>query len=286
MEQVVGDVLDKVQPTGQMELIADLAFPLAVKVMALMLGVPAADLVRFRGWALAIDLVLEPVNLISPEVFREGDRVIGELTEYFRSLAAQRRQEPRDDLLSALVEVEAEGKRLNTDELLAMCILILFAGHASTVNLIGNGTLALLRHPDQWALLRSNPDLIKSAVEELLRYDSSIQVARRIAMEELEIGGQKVRKDQEVFLLLGAANRDPEQFPDPDRLDITRADNGHLAFGDGVHYCLGAPLVRAEAQVAFAALVKRMPNLKLATDMLEYQQTVSFRGVKAMPVTF
>ncbi len=154
------------------------------------------------------------------------------------------------------------------------------------MNVIGNGTLALLRHPDQWALLRSNPDLIKSAVEELLRYDSSIQVASRIATEDLEIGGQKVRKDQEVFLLLGAANRDPEQFPDPDRLDVTRADNGHLAFGGGLHYCLGAPLVRAEAQVALAALVKRLPNLKLATDRLEYQQTVSFRGLKALPVTF
>jgi len=268
------------------ELIADLAFPLPVKVIALMLGVPAEDHMRFRDWAHAIDHVLEPANLVTPEVFREGDRAIGELTEYFRRLAAQRLQEPQEDLVSALVEVEAEGQRLNTDELLAMCILILFAGHATTVNLIGNGTLALLRHPDQWALLRNNPDLIKSAVEELLRYDSSIQVTSRIATEDLEIGGQKVRKGQEVFLLLGAANRDPEQFSDPDRVDVTRADNRHLAFGGGIHYCLGAPLARAEAQVVFAALVKRMPNLKLSTDMLEYQQTVSFRGLKALPVTF
>jgi len=286
MEQAAGKLLDPLQPTGRMELIADLAFPLPVQVIALMLGVPAEDHGKFRDWARAIDHVLEPASLIGPEVYREGDRALGELTEFFRRLADQRRQAPQEDLVSALVGVEAEGQRLSTDELLAMCILILFAGHATTVNLIGNGVLTLLRHPDQWELLRNNPHLVESAVEELLRYDSSIQMTSRVAAEDVEIGGQKVGKGQEVLLLLGAANRDPERFPDPDRVDITRADNRHLAFGGGIHYCLGAPLARAEAQVVFTALAQRMPNLRLATDQLEYQQTVTFRALKALPVVF
>ena len=206
------------------------------------------------------------------------------LTDYFRELIAERRASPRADLLSDLIAAEEVGDRLSEGELLATCILLLVAGHETTVNLIGNGTLALLRHPDQLRRLRENPGLIGSAVEELLRYDGPVQRTARVPSEAVTIGGRTIAKGDLVLPFIGAADRDPTQFPDPDCLDIARTDNRHIAFGWGIHFCLGAPLARVEGQIAINTLVQRLPKLALATDRPEYRQSLTLRGLTALPV--
>jgi cytochrome P450 len=182
--------------------------------------------------------------------------------------------------------VEAEGERLSEAELLATCLLLLLAGHETTVNLIGNGMLALLRHPEQLALLRTNPAYLPTAIEELLRYDSPVQLTIRYATVDTNLHGKTMRKGEQVCLLLGAANWDPEQFPDPDKLDITRSPNRHLSFGLGVHFCLGAFLARLEAQIAFETLLHRLANVEIRTDTLAWRETIVLRGLKAFPVSF
>src|SRR5437899_10471675 len=205
---------------------------------------------------------------------------------YFRGLVAERRASPRGDLLSALIAAEGAGDKLSEDELLATCILLLVAGHETTVNLIGNGTLALLRHPGELRRLRETPGLIGSAVEELLRYDGPVQRTARIPSEDVTIGGRTIARGEMVMPFIGAADRDPVQFPEPDRLDIGRADNRHIAFGWGIHFCLGAPLARIEGQIAINTLLRRLPKLALATDRPEYRQSLTLRGLKALPVSF
>jgi pimeloyl-[acyl-carrier protein] synthase len=284
MEQIVGDLLDQAQAHGSLELIADYAFPLPVTVIAQMLGVPAADRPLFKRWAQGLVGTLEP--FIPAEVLDHANQVTVEVLDYFRRLAAEKRRSPGDDLLSALIAAEEQGRQLSNDDVLSTCVLLLFAGHETTVNLIGNGTLALLRHPEQLGQLRANPDLIKSAVEELLRFDSPVQLTGRVAMEDVVIDGQTIQAGQDVMMLLGAANRDPEQFTDPDRLDLGRSDNKHLAFGGGIHYCVGAPLARVEAQAALPALLQRLPELKLTTEQLEWKETLTLRGLKALPLSW
>jgi hypothetical protein len=198
----------------------------------------------------------------------------------------ERRREPQGDLISALVAAEERGDRLNEQDLYATCILLLVAGNETTTNLIGNGLLALLRHPEELERLRDHPSLIASAVEELLRYDSPVQATSRVAMTELEIDGTAIAKGEMVVTLLGAANRDPEQFPDPDRLDVTRRDNRHVAFGHGAHFCLGAPLARVEGQIAIDTVLGRLPELRLATDAPEWRPTIILRGLQSLPVAF
>jgi len=207
-----------------------------------------------------------------------------ELQAYFARIAEERRREPREDLLSALLAAEQEGDKLTTDEVFSTCILLLVAGNETTTNLIGNGLLALLRHPDQLALLRDDPSLMGSAIEELLRYDSPVQATSRFVLEEAEVNGHPIRSGQQVIALLGAANRDPERFPDPDGLDITRQDNQHLSFSHGFHYCLGAPLARLEGQIALSALMERFPELRLATDAPEWGDNLILHGLKTLPV--
>src|SRR5262249_41936188 len=192
----------------------------------------------------------------------------------------------RADLLSSLIATEEAGDRLSEDELLATCILLLIAGHETTANLIGNGVLALLRHPDELRRLRQDPGLIQSAVEELLRYDGPVQRTARVAGDDVTIGGRTIRKGDMVMPFIGAADRDPAQFPDPDRLDLSRADNRHLALGWGIHFCLGAPLARVEGQIAIDALVRRLPRLALVGDTPEYRQSLTLRGLKTLPVKF
>lgn len=198
----------------------------------------------------------------------------------------KRRKDPRDDVLSALIAAEEQGDRLSEDELLATAVLLLGAGHETTMNLIGNGLLALFRNPEQLAKLKAEPALIQSAVEEFLRYDGPVQMTARTALEPVEVGGKTIEKGQQVIIVLAAANRDPEPFADPDRLDITRKDNPHIAFSHGIHYCVGAPLARAEAQIVFSSLLRRMPNLRLHTEELEWREMVTLRGLKALPVDF
>ncbi len=205
---------------------------------------------------------------------------------YIRDMIAERRKNPQDDLISALVASEAEGDKLSEEEMVAMCILLLFAGHETTVNLIGNGTLALLRHPHQWEKLKANPSLVKSATEELLRYDSPVQMTARWVMQDTEFAGFEIKRGQQLSTMLGAANRDPARFTNPGELDITRDPNPHIAFAAGIHYCIGAPLARMEGQIAFSALARRLPNLKLVKENPTYRNTYVLRGLAELPVTF
>jgi cytochrome P450 len=287
VQDIVDDLLDEVASAHAMNLVEDFAYPLPVVVICELLGVPVADQERFRGWGLDIarglDAILLPPDSDVSERSMASRRA---LTSYFRALIAERREAPRADLLSGLIAAEERGDSLTEEELLATCILLLIAGHETTVNLVANGTLALLRHPAELRRLRENPGLIASAVEELLRYDGPVQRTARVASEDIEIGGRTIAAGDMVLPFLGAADRDPAQFPDPDRLDLARIDNRHLAFGWGIHFCLGAPLARVEGQIAINALVQRLPKLALATETPVYRHSLTLRGLASLPVAF
>jgi len=287
IQQIVDGLLDRVKARGSMDLIEEFAYPIPVIVICEMLGVPVEDHERFKGWSLDIARGLDLIWLgPDSEVGRRSVESRQALAEYFRGLIAQRRAAPRNDLLSGLIAAEEAGDKLNETELLATCILLLIAGHETTVNLIGNGTHALLRHGDQLERLRRDPGLIGSAVEELLRFDGPVQRTARIPSEDVVFGGHTIPKGEMVMPFIGAADRDPAQFPDPDHLDIGRGDNRHIAFGWGIHFCLGAPLARIEGQIAIGTLVQRLPKLALATRQPEYRQSLTLRGLKALPVKF
>jgi cytochrome P450 len=287
IQRIVDGLLDQVDGRGEMDLIDEFAYPLPVNVICDMLGVPVKDHERFKQWGLDIARGLDAIML--PPDSEVGQRSIAgrrALAQYFRELIAQRRAAPRDDMLSALIAAEEAGDKLNEEELLATCILLLVAGHETTVNLIGNGTLALLRHPAELRRLRDDPGIIGTAVEELLRFDGPVQRTARIPSEDIVVGGRTIPKGEMVMPFLGAADRDPAQFPDPQRLDLTRADNRHIAFGLGIHFCLGAPLARMEGQIAINTLLKRLPKLALATDKPEFRQSLTLRGLQSLPVSF
>ena len=267
-----------------MEIVAALASPLPVTVICLLLGVPPADHSSFHAWSDAIARSLDLTE--ETAVYDRAAQAVVALTDYLDGLLAERRARPQDDLLSALVAVEEQGERLTRAELFATCALLLMAGHETTVKLIGNGTLALLRHPEQWQSLRQNPGLIQSAVEELLRYDSPVQLTERGALEDITYKGHVFRRGQKVAFLLGAANRDPAQFADPATLDLARRENRHLSFGGGIHYCLGAPLARLEGEIALLTLARRLPGLALVSDTVTYRDNYVLRGLEALPVTF
>jgi len=287
IQQIVNTLLDKVERHGEMDLIDEFAYPLPVNVICDMLGVPVKDHERFKQWGLDIARGLDAIMLPpDSEVLQRSIAGRRALAEYFRELIAERRAAPRDDMLSALIAAEEAGDKLNEDELLATCLLLLVAGHETTVNLIGNGTLALLRHPAELRRLREAPGIIGTAVEELLRFDGPVQRTARIPSEDIVIGGRTIPKGELVMPFLGAADRDPAQFPDPHRLDLTRADNRHIAFGMGIHFCLGAPLARMEGQIAINTLLKRLPKLALATDKPTFRQSLTLRGLQSLPVSF
>ena len=287
IQQIVDELITRAQAVGSMDVIEEFAYPIPVNVICEMLGVPVADHERFKGWSLDIARGLDSIWLPpDSEVPRRSAASRHAINDYFRGLIAQRRASPRGDLLSALIVAEEAGDKLNEEELLATCILLLIAGHETTVNLIGNGVLALLRNPGELKRLRETPGLITTAVEELLRYDGPVQRTARVASAEATIGGRTIAKGEMVMPFIGAADRDPAQFPDPDRLDLTRADNRHIAFGWGIHFCLGAPLARVEGQIAIDALVRRLPRLELMTDEPEYRQSLTLRGLKTLPIKF
>ena len=279
VQEIADRLLDAVADHDRFDLIAALGYPLPVTVIAEMLGVPAEDMDRFEGWSNDIALIVEPI--LAPGQVENVRRATGELFAYFETIVEARRHEPRDDLVSALLAAEEEGDRLSREELLSTMLLILVAGNETTRNLIGNGMLALLRHPDQLRRLRDEPDLLEPAVDELLRYDSPVQLDGRVVREDLELGGKRLRVGQKAIALLGAANRDPEAFENPDALDIGRKEKSHLSFGRGIHYCLGASLAVLEARIAFGGLFERFPSIRLAAEP-RYRDGIVLRGVESL----
>jgi pimeloyl-[acyl-carrier protein] synthase len=284
IQAIANELLDRVQDQGKMDLIADFAYPLPVAVICALLGIPAADHRYFHGWSDAIARALDLTD--AEEVYTQASIAAVELTDYLDGLLAERRRQPQADLFSALVAVEEEGARLTREELFATCSLLLIAGHETTVNLIGNGTFALLQHRTQWERLAANPALAESAVEELLRYDSPVQMTARRVQEEFSYQGYIFQEGFQVAFMLGAANRDAARFEAPEQLDITRDSKAHLALGGGIHYCLGAPLARLEGAIAFATLTRRFPNLTLDETRVSYRDNYTLRGLEKLMVTF
>ncbi len=286
IQGIVDRLLARVAGAGRMDVIEDLAYPLPVTVISELLGVPAGHTDEVKAWSRDIARSLDAIALpVGPDVIERGRHATKAMSGYFRELAEERRRRPGADLLSGLVEAEEAGDRLTEAELLATCVLLYVAGHETTVNLIGNGLLALLRHPDERRRLQDDPALLAPAVEELLRYDGPVQRSGRMAAEDAEIGGVPIPVGTLVLGLLGAANRDPAQFADPDRLDLGRAEPRHLGFGSGIHYCLGASLARLETQVALGTLLRRFPAIALDEERPVWRPSSTLRGLEALRVT-
>ena len=282
IQGIMETLLDRIEDAAAFDVIQAIAQPLSVLALARLLGVPAKDQPRLAGWSHRIARTLEPTASAADD--QEAVRAAYGLDDYFRGIIEERRAQPQPDLISAFVAVEEVGDKLTPDELLMMLRLLLIAGHETTTDLIGNGLLALLRHPQQLHLLREDPDLMESAVEEFLRYDSPVQVDARAALEDMEIRGRQIKKGQGILPLIGSANRDADVFTHPERLDITRKQASNISFGRGIHYCLGAPLARLEARIAFEALLRRFSDIRLATDRPPFKDNLALRGLKALPV--
>jgi cytochrome P450 len=284
IQAIADELIDRVESRGGMDLAAEYAFPLPITVIAEMLGVPADDQDRFREWS---DAVIRPA--VSEEETERFFAQMGEFVAYLQAHFAERRARPQDDLVSGLLRARDEGDALSEDEVFGTVILLIVAGHETTVGLIGNGVLHLLRRPDQLELARNDSTLLPSAVEELLRFDGPVERAlNRWAAEDVELGGKTIRRGELVIAIVGSADHDSERFPDPERLDVTRTDNRHLAFGRGSHYCLGAPLARLEAEIALETLFRRLPGLRLAIEPseLEWRATPGFRRLVSLPVAW
>jgi cytochrome P450 len=281
----VDELIDAVADAGRMDVIDDFAYPLPTLVGAALLGVPHEDLGHVRRWSEELTAVFlgDPDDVALRSRAKLATLA---LVGYFRDLLRARRVVPRDDLMSELIGSEVGADSLSEDNLTALCMQLLFSGRGGTPLFFGNGLLALLQHPDQLELLRGDPSLLPTAVEELLRYDAAPQSIARVAAEDLEIDGRRIGKGQLVLLSLAAANRDPAEFPGPDRLDLTRRRNRHVTFGYASHFCVGASLVRIEAQVAFGTLVRRLPGLRLATGSPAWRENVQERMLRSLPVTF
>lgn len=284
MQEFVDTLIGKVQHTGSMDIISDLASPLPVMVIAELLGVPSEDQFKLKQWGNDLICILDP--LLSLEQLANLNETTKEFEEYFRTLIAQRERMPKNDLISALIMSSDEDNKLMKDEVWAVCMLLFVTGEETTVNTIGNGMLALLRHPEKMNHLKQNPLLIQSAVEELLRFDSPVQLTSRIAIENIELAGKTILAGEKVSLCLGAANRDPMEFLDPDTLNLARMNNHHLAFGEGIHFCLGANLARAQSQLAINTLIQKFPEMNMLPGKLERRENIVLRGLKSLPVTF
>ncbi len=283
IQQIADGLLDAVQERGKMDLIQDFAFPLPITVICEMLGVPLADDAKFRRWSQAVidsGILSSETPLLIPEMLQ--------MAAYLKRLIAKRRKDPQDDLISRLINADQQGDRFSPPELLSTTVLLLIAGHETTVNLIGNGTLALLQNPDQMAALRQDPAMIKPAVEELLRYVNPVQMVNRYAAEDLEICGVPIPRGSHLMLVVAAANHDPDYAPQAERLTVANHDQKHVAFGQGIHYCLGAPLARLEGEIAFTTLLRRLPGLRLDQPdaALEWRPSLELRGLRSLPVVF
>ena len=288
IQEIVDQTLDQIIPQGKMDLIEDYAFRLPVTIICDMLGIPEEHREMFYKGSRDGGRILDPVPL-TPEEIQQANATSAMSRMYFENLFDMRRKNPADDLITQLVQAEEAGDKLTNEELTANIILLFGAGHETTVNLIGNGLLALHRNPDQLALLKSRPELIGNAIEEFLRYDSSVQMTGRVALEDIEdLGGKRIPKGESVLCLLGSANHDPAVYPDhPERLDITRPNVKPLSFGGGIHFCLGAQLARIEAEVAISTLLRRLPQLRLDdAENPEWRPTFVLRGLKRLPASW
>ena len=281
VQEVIHALLAEVEDRGCMEVLQDFAAPLPVLVIAQWLGLPQQD----REFIRQLSRHLLALDQENPDRNQAVHTAITSLVAYITPLVEERLTRPRDDLLSVLAAGEKHGS-LSRDEVLGNTLLLLVAGHQTTINLIGNGILALLRHPDRWAQLQRDATRITRATEEILRYDAPVKRAPRIAVADVEIHGKTIRQAERVLLILSAANRDPRQFADPDTFDITRDPNPHVAFGGGIHHCLGATLARVEGQEAFRAITQRFPPFSVAPERLEYQTLLSLRGLQALWVSW
>ncbi len=284
VEAIVDEMLKPLQHGSEVELMREIANPMPVRIILEMLGIPQEMRETFVDWSRAIAVFRGNPNRTVEEAQAAQDALTA-LTEFFRKTVAERRRNKGSDLISLLIDIEEEGEVLTEEELYAQCIALLFAGHETTRNLIGNGMYTLLQHPQQMAELREKPEMIRSAVEELLRYESPVQFTARVLKEDIEVCGQPIRKGWTVLCMLGAANRDPKQFKEPDRLDLARLNNQHLAFSAGLHFCIGAQLARLEGQIALLKLVQRFPQMKCNSARPEWASTFGFRGLKSLPVT-
>ncbi|WP_028138014.1 cytochrome P450 [Bradyrhizobium japonicum] len=288
IQEIVDQAIDAVIDRGHMDLIEDFAFRLPITIICDMLGIPEEHREVFYNSSRDGGRLLDPVPL-TPEEIKKGNEGNLLAQMYFQQLFELRRKNPADDLITQLVQAEEDGNKLSNEELTANIILLFGAGHETTVNLIGNGLLALHRNPDQLALLKARPELMEGAIEEFLRYDSSVQMTGRVALEEIEdLGGKRIPKGETVLCLLGSANRDPAVYPDrPDRLDVTRQNVKPLSFGGGIHFCLGAQLARIEAEIAIATLLRRLPDLRIDdVENPEWRPTFVLRGLKRLPASW
>jgi hypothetical protein len=282
-ESLIDGILNKNR--GQMDVIAEFAEPFPAIVTAEMLGVPVEDHLQLKDWSADFAEMLGNLQ----HDCQRGPRLLRSLedmTRYFRAAIREKEKRPTGGLIYSLMTAEVDGGRLTEEEIVANSILTMIGGQETTTNLIGNGLLILLRHPDQMAKLTADPSLIPSAVEELLRYEPPVQHTARLAPDDVTLGGKKIRKRQAVIAVMAAANRDPERFPDPDRVDIERKDNRHLAFGWAAHFCFGAPLARMEGQIAFSTLLRRLSGIRLRNTAFEWRENLGLRGLKALPVQF
>jgi len=281
VQEIADELLTKLARRGEFDLIADFAVPLPVTVIAEMLGVPTKDQAKFKLWSDHLVGFLDPQASPGAKILR---RTADEFFAYMGGIAAERRLQPADDLITGLVQAEDGGQRLSEQELHGTLALLLAAGNETTTNLIGNGMLALLQHPQQLERLRQQPELIDGAVEELLRWDSPVQFTARIPTADVELRGHRFKKGEAIIAVLGSANRDPAVFDEPDRLDVGRAENRHLSFGYGIHFCLGAQLARLEAQIAFRELLRRMPDLRMPEFKPRWRRLTFLRGLERLPL--
>ncbi len=285
IQQVVNDLFDRVEERGEMDFIADFAFPLPASVIAIFLGCPVEDIDALKRWSddIAAFVGGSQAEFDNIEAAKQG---LTGMSDYFREIIAQRRGHPRDDLITLMLAAEDDGEVMTPDEVVANCILLVVAGHETTTNLLGTGLYHLLRNPGQFELLRNDPALVNSTVEELLRYDGPVPALVRIATEEEELHGQRLRPGQMLFPFLSSANRDERKFPRPDEMDITRHPNRHLAFGYGIHFCLGGPLARVESQIAFSTLLRRFEGIELVEERPRYLPQIFLRGLEQLPIAF
>jgi cytochrome P450 len=283
IQTVIDGLVERALARGSMDFIRDFAFPLPASVIAILLGAPTRDLEAIKAWSDQLASYLGGA-VDGRDNFAEAQAGLASLVDYFERLLREREHSPGDDLMSLMLRAEHEGERLSSEEVVSNCVLLLFAGHETTTNLLGNGLLHLLRHPGAWPTLRREPRLIEPSIEELLRYDGPVPATTKVATRDLDWHGRRIRAGQMVLPFTSAANRDPGQFDEPDRLRLDRQGNRHLAFGFGIHFCLGAPLARLEARLALETLLRRLPGLELADPAPRFKPMIFLRGLASLPL--